>query len=83
MVDNLPGMIDFKSNICSVRHVTSEVMQMGYYYNLARGTMGIILPEGHIVLPEGSIILPEGRRRPKVEAARRQDNAPQRQDNVA
>ena len=56
---------------------------MGYYYNLARGTMGIIPPEGHIVLPEGSIILPEGRRRPKVEAALSQDTAPQRQDNVA
>ena len=28
--------------------------------------------------PEGCIVLPEGRRRPKVEAARRQDNAAQR-----
>ena len=65
------------------RHYQPDYVIMGDYYNLARGTMGIIPPEGHIVLPEGSIILPEGRRRPKVEAARRQDNAPQRQDNVA
>ena len=28
--------------------------------------------------PEGCIVLPEGRRRPKVEAARRQDNAARR-----
>ena len=35
-------------------------------------------PEGYIVPPEGSIILPEGRRRPKVEAAQRQDNAARR-----
>ena len=56
---------------------------MGDYYNQARGTIEIILPEGHIIPPAGCIILPEGRRRPEVEAARGQDNASQGRNNVA
>ena len=56
---------------------------MGDYYNQARGTIEIILPEGHIIQPAGCIILPEGRRRPEVEAARGQDNASQGRNNVA
>ena len=38
---------------------------MGDYHTLARRTMEIILPEGHIIPPEGCIIPPEGRRRPQ------------------
>ena len=34
-------------------------MIMGYYYNLARGTMGIIPPEGRIMLPKGRTMWPE------------------------
>ena len=40
--------------------------------------MEIILPSGPIIPPEACIIPPEGRRRPKVEAAQRQDNAARR-----
>ena len=58
-------------------------LEMGDYYNQARGTIEIILPEGHIIPPAGCIILPEGRRRPEVEAARGQDNASQGRNNVA
>ena len=47
---------------------------MGDYHTLARGTIEIILPEGHIILPKGCIILPEGCCRPKVEVARGQNN---------
>ena len=39
---------------------------MGDYHTLARGTMEIILPEGHIILPKGCIILPEGRCGPEA-----------------
>ena len=57
--------------------------RMGDYHTLARRTMEIILPEGHIIPPEGCIIPPEGRRRPQVEAARRRDNAARRRNTVA
>ena len=47
-----------------------------------KGANGILLQPGPWdngnYPPEGCIVLPEGRRRPKVEAARRQDNAARR-----
>ena len=60
-----------------------QIFVMGDYHTLARRTMEIILPEGHIIPPEGCIIPPEGRRRPQVEAARRRDNAARRRNTVA
>ena len=56
---------------------------MGDYCTPPRGTMEIMLPEGHIMPPEGCIILPEGLCRPEVEEARGQDNAPRGWHNVA
>ena len=56
---------------------------MGDYCTPPRGTMEIMLPEGHIMPPEGCIILPEGLRRPEVEEARGQDNAPRGWHNMA
>ena len=64
-------------------YLFGEAMIMGDYHTLARRTMEIILPEGHIIPPEGCIIPPEGRRRPQVEAARRRDNAARRRNTVA
>ena len=61
----------------------TDRLKMGDYHTLARRTMEIILPEGHIIPPEGCIIPPEGRRRPQVEAARRRDNAARRRNTVA
>ena len=47
-------------------HYTFFVLfrEMGDYYNLARGRIEIILPEGHIIPPLGRMIPTEGGRRP-------------------
>ena len=74
---------DFLIRLQGIPLSMERPIKLGDYHTLARRTMEIILPEGHIILPEGCIIPPEGRRRPQVEAARRRDNAARRRNTVA